>query len=135
VTRESIWTRAYIMGLNPAKAAELAAREYDSTHPPSWTQAAAVSGGARAPRAPTRPCPRSWARTAVVVAAAVAAAAVLGLRTWDRLLFSSSSTPKARAAKSSANCSPPRSGSDGAHSSTGPDERPADGTPPPRANA
>ena len=36
VTRESIWTRAYIMRLDPAQAAELAAREYDSTHPPSW---------------------------------------------------------------------------------------------------
>jgi len=36
VTRESIWTRAYIMRLDPANAAELAAREYDSTHPPSW---------------------------------------------------------------------------------------------------
>jgi hypothetical protein len=35
-TRESIWTRAYIMRLDPAKTAELAAREYDSTHPPSW---------------------------------------------------------------------------------------------------
>jgi len=36
VTRESIWTRAYIMRLDPAKAAEFAAREYDSAHPPSW---------------------------------------------------------------------------------------------------
>jgi len=36
VTRESIWTRAYIMRLDPAQAAELAAREYDSTHPPDW---------------------------------------------------------------------------------------------------
>jgi hypothetical protein len=27
---------AYIMRLDPAKAAELAAREYDSTHPPAW---------------------------------------------------------------------------------------------------
>jgi hypothetical protein len=35
-TRESIWTRAYIMRLNPAEAAEIAAREYDSTQPPSW---------------------------------------------------------------------------------------------------
>jgi hypothetical protein len=36
VTRESLWTRAYIMRLDPAEAAELAAREYDSTHPPDW---------------------------------------------------------------------------------------------------
>jgi hypothetical protein len=36
VTRESVWTRAYIMRLDPAKAAEFAAREYDSTHPPDW---------------------------------------------------------------------------------------------------
>jgi hypothetical protein len=36
VTRESIWTRAYIMRLDPAEAAKLAAREYDSTHPPNW---------------------------------------------------------------------------------------------------
>jgi hypothetical protein len=36
ITRESIWTRAYILRLDPAEAAELAAREYDSTHPPSW---------------------------------------------------------------------------------------------------
>jgi hypothetical protein len=35
-TRESMWTRAYILRLDPAEAAELAAREYDSTHPPSW---------------------------------------------------------------------------------------------------
>jgi hypothetical protein len=33
---ESIWTRAYMMGLDPAEAAELAAREYDATHPPDW---------------------------------------------------------------------------------------------------
>jgi len=36
VTGESIWTRAYILRLSPADAAELAAREYDSTHPPDW---------------------------------------------------------------------------------------------------
>lgn len=36
VARESIWTRAYIMRLEPAEAAELAAREYDATHPPTW---------------------------------------------------------------------------------------------------
>jgi|SRR5215211_4044509 len=32
VTRDSIWTRAYILRLDPAEAAKLAAREYDSTH-------------------------------------------------------------------------------------------------------
>jgi hypothetical protein len=36
VTRESIWTRAYILRLEPAEAAQLAAREYDSVHPPAW---------------------------------------------------------------------------------------------------
>ena len=38
VTRDRIWTRAYILRLDPAEAAELAAREYDSTHPPSWVK-------------------------------------------------------------------------------------------------
>ena len=38
VTRDSIWARAYILRLDPAEAAELAAREYDSTHPPSWAK-------------------------------------------------------------------------------------------------
>jgi len=36
VTRDRIWARAYILRLDPAQAAELAAREYDSTHPPAW---------------------------------------------------------------------------------------------------
>jgi hypothetical protein len=36
VSRESIWTRAYILRLDPAEAAKLAAREYDATHPPDW---------------------------------------------------------------------------------------------------
>jgi hypothetical protein len=36
VTRDGIWTRAYILRLDPSEAAELAAREYDSTHPPDW---------------------------------------------------------------------------------------------------
>jgi hypothetical protein len=36
VTRESIWTRALILRLEPTEAAELAAREYDSTHPAAW---------------------------------------------------------------------------------------------------
>ena len=36
VTRDGLWTRAYILRLDPAEAAELAAREYDSTHPPAW---------------------------------------------------------------------------------------------------
>jgi hypothetical protein len=35
-TRDSIWTHAYIMQLSPAEAAEIAAREYDSTHPAVW---------------------------------------------------------------------------------------------------
>jgi hypothetical protein len=38
VTRESIWTRAYIMRLDPLAAAELAAREYDATHPAAWVK-------------------------------------------------------------------------------------------------
>jgi hypothetical protein len=38
VTRDSIWTRAYILRLDPAEAAELVAREYDSTHPPAWVK-------------------------------------------------------------------------------------------------
>jgi hypothetical protein len=38
VSRESIWTRAYILRLDPAEAAKLAAREYDSTHPPAWVK-------------------------------------------------------------------------------------------------
>jgi len=36
VTRESVWSRGYIMHLSSAEAAEVAAREYDSTHPPIW---------------------------------------------------------------------------------------------------
>jgi len=35
-TREGLLTRCYVQGLSPQHAAELAAREYDSTHPPSW---------------------------------------------------------------------------------------------------
>ena len=38
VTRESIWTHAYIMRPSPAEAAEVAAREYDSTHPAAWVK-------------------------------------------------------------------------------------------------
>jgi len=38
VTRDRIWTRAYILCLDPAEAAELAAREYDATHPPAWVK-------------------------------------------------------------------------------------------------
>ena len=38
VTRDGLWTRAYILRLAPAEAAELAAREYDSTHPPAWVK-------------------------------------------------------------------------------------------------
>ena len=38
VTRDRIWTRAYILRLEPPEAAELAAREYDATHPPAWVK-------------------------------------------------------------------------------------------------
>jgi len=38
VTRDRIWTRAYILRLDPAEAAELAAREYNATHPPAWVK-------------------------------------------------------------------------------------------------
>jgi len=38
ITRESIWSRAYIMRLSPAEAAEIAAREYDSAHPAIWVK-------------------------------------------------------------------------------------------------
>jgi hypothetical protein len=36
VTRETIWTQLYIRRFDPSEAAELAKREYESTHPPSW---------------------------------------------------------------------------------------------------
>jgi hypothetical protein len=36
LTRDGFWTRCYVRNLSPEKAAELAAREYDSTHPPDW---------------------------------------------------------------------------------------------------
>ena len=38
VTRDGLWTRAYILRLEPAQAAEMAAREYDATHPPAWVK-------------------------------------------------------------------------------------------------
>jgi hypothetical protein len=38
VPRERIWPRAYIMRLEPAEAADVAAREYDATHPPAWVK-------------------------------------------------------------------------------------------------
>jgi hypothetical protein len=38
VTRESIWTRAYVLRLSPVEAAEVAAREYDATHPAAWVK-------------------------------------------------------------------------------------------------
>jgi hypothetical protein len=38
VTPERLWTQLYIRRLDPAEAAELAAREYDSTHPPAWVK-------------------------------------------------------------------------------------------------
>jgi hypothetical protein len=37
-TREGLLTRCYIQGLNSQQAGELAAREYDSTHPPAWVK-------------------------------------------------------------------------------------------------
>jgi hypothetical protein len=36
VTREGVLTRAYVEGLSPEQATEVAAREYDSTHPAAW---------------------------------------------------------------------------------------------------
>jgi hypothetical protein len=36
VTRDGFWTRCYVRNLSSEKAAELAAREYDATHPPDW---------------------------------------------------------------------------------------------------
>ena len=36
VTREGLLTRAYFQGLSPHQAAELAAHEYEATHPQSW---------------------------------------------------------------------------------------------------
>jgi hypothetical protein len=38
VTRDGLWTRLYVRGHSPKKAAELAAQEYDSTHRPKWTK-------------------------------------------------------------------------------------------------
>jgi hypothetical protein len=38
VTRDGLWTRLYVRGHSPKKAAELAAREYDSAHPPAWVK-------------------------------------------------------------------------------------------------
>jgi hypothetical protein len=37
-TSERIWTQAYVKHLRPEKAAELAAREYDATHPAIWVK-------------------------------------------------------------------------------------------------
>jgi hypothetical protein len=37
-TRERLGTRAYILRLDPIEAAELAAREYDASHPPPWVK-------------------------------------------------------------------------------------------------
>jgi hypothetical protein len=36
VTRDGFWTQMLLRNLSPEKAAELAAREYDSTRPPDW---------------------------------------------------------------------------------------------------
>jgi hypothetical protein len=38
VTRDGFWTRCYVRNLSPEKAAELAAREYDGTHPAAWVK-------------------------------------------------------------------------------------------------
>jgi hypothetical protein len=38
VTRDGFWTRCYVRNLSPEKAAELAACEYDSTHPAAWVK-------------------------------------------------------------------------------------------------
>jgi hypothetical protein len=34
-THDSFWTQVYIRGLSPQQAAEMAAREYDATYPPT----------------------------------------------------------------------------------------------------
>jgi hypothetical protein len=36
VTRDGFWTKLYVQGFRPAEAAELADREYRSTHPLHW---------------------------------------------------------------------------------------------------
>ena len=38
VTREGVLSRAYVQGLSPEQAAEIAVREYDSTHPAAWVK-------------------------------------------------------------------------------------------------
>ena len=37
-TRESILARAYVQGLSPEDASDVAAREYDATHPAAWVK-------------------------------------------------------------------------------------------------
>ena len=37
-TRDGFWTRLYVRGLSPQQAAEMAAREYDATHPVERTR-------------------------------------------------------------------------------------------------
>jgi hypothetical protein len=36
VTRDGLWTKLYVRGFSPKKAAELAEREYRSARPPDW---------------------------------------------------------------------------------------------------
>ena len=36
VTQEGVLSRAYVQGLSPEQAAQVASREYDSTHPAAW---------------------------------------------------------------------------------------------------
>jgi hypothetical protein len=38
VTRQALWTKLYIRGFSPEEAAELARREYGSTHRPEWVK-------------------------------------------------------------------------------------------------
>jgi hypothetical protein len=38
VTRHGLWTKFYVRGLSPEKAAELAATEYNNSHRPKWAK-------------------------------------------------------------------------------------------------
>jgi hypothetical protein len=38
VTRDGLLTRCYMRNLSPKEAAELAARDYDATHPAAWVK-------------------------------------------------------------------------------------------------
>jgi hypothetical protein len=48
VTRDGFWTGCYVRNLSPEKVAELAAREYDSTQPPSWPRGSMTARTRRA---------------------------------------------------------------------------------------